>query len=164
MKKHENYRISPRNLKNLFDLETAKKANNEGKGYFQAILGVSDKLIEHYYRAAVHLLEKKEYTKAADAFFFLSFLNPFVHNFWIGLGVAHQSMAQFDKALAAYMMGELTDPDNPVTYSNAFQCHQALGHKEDAEHCFQKAMKCCGDKKEWASIKKALEQSFSTVK
>src|SRR5207249_2240917 len=57
----------------------------------QDVLGISGDRLSKLFQSAISLLHEHRYDEAIKAFELLSRLNPFVADFWIGLGVAHQS-------------------------------------------------------------------------
>jgi tetratricopeptide (TPR) repeat protein len=121
-------------------------------------LGVTDEVLTRYYQAAAKILDEKQWLNARDAFIFLNFLNPTHQNFWIGLGVAEQSLGEFSEAISAYLAAEILDSTNPVPHANAFQCHLALGHQDAADQSYKKCIEACGDKPEFASIKSSVSE------
>lgn len=122
----------------------------------QELFGVSQPVLEKYYKSALTFLSNKKWDSARDAFMFLTFLNPYVHEFWVGLGIAEQSQSHFDKAIQAYTLAEATDPEDPIPIANSFQCILAMGEKEFAQYTLDKAVKRCGDKEEFSSLKSQL--------
>lgn len=150
MDKIDEFKISRTNLADLFD-ESGQPQKN-----VQEVLGISDAILEKYYESASNLLSEKHWTDAVDAFLFLTFVSPFVQNFWIGLGIAEQSTSEYDKAITAYLIAEALNPENPVPVANAFQCFLALGEKNGAAQCWSKAVELCGDKAEWKELKQNL--------
>lgn len=122
----------------------------------QKMLGISDEVLNVYYKTAWKFLEEGNWADARDAFLFLVFLNPFVHDFWTCLGIAEQSQSKFNEALVAYTMAEATNPDNPVPIANAFQCSSALGEEVYAKYALEKAIEKCGDLPEHKDLKEKL--------
>lgn len=158
------FRISYNNLNLFYDENFAKQAFEKGLGHSQAVLGVSNEVLQRYYQAAIKVLEKQDWKNAVDAFLFLTYLNPLIYNFWLGLGVAQQSMGEYEAALTTYLMVEKLNPEDPVCYANAFQCCAALGDKETAANCYHKAIECCGDSKEWTDLRKNLKDQWEKFK
>jgi type III secretion system low calcium response chaperone LcrH/SycD len=142
MEKVDDFVINLENVERALGPNFHDKLAKEPNG-MQQLFGISPEVLERYYSIASKLLEEKQWEKARDAFLFLLFLNPCIHNFWIGLGVAEQSQQNFKQALLAYMMAETTDSNDPVVYANAFQCHLALGSRKLAMFSFQMALDCC---------------------
>jgi type III secretion system low calcium response chaperone LcrH/SycD len=138
-----------------------------GQDFPQNQFNVSDEVLSQYYSAAREYLDEENFPGARDTFLFLTFLNPAVSNFWIGLGVAEQSQGAYQKAVDAYKMGEIVDPDNPTIHANSCQCYMALKDDAKADESFEKSMTACGDKPEHKEIKTAIKEfkeSFKTSK
>jgi len=124
----------------------------------QEMLGISDEAAEKYFTIARSFLEQHNWFDARDAFMFLTFLNNYVHDYWVGLGIAEQSRGKFQEALMAYIMAEATDPADPVPLANAFQCSAALDEYDYAAYCLDKAIQLCGDSPEHAELKEKLSK------
>lgn len=122
----------------------------------QKLLDVSDDVMNKYYEVARKLLDEQNWFDARDAFMFLSFLNAYVHEFWVGLGIAQQSQSKYQEALIAYTMAEATNPQDPASIANAFQCALALGENAYALFLLDKAINCCGSATENAELKEKL--------
>lgn len=101
-------------------------------GTEQDFFKISDRMLERYYQIAERLLQDKRYDEASDAFFFLIYLNPYYHSFWVGLGVAEQGRGNFSDAAFAYLMAQATKKEDPIPYLNIAKCYLALGEKEVA--------------------------------
>ncbi|MBA3958674.1 MAG: hypothetical protein H0X51_09835 [Parachlamydiaceae bacterium] len=138
----ENYEIKLDELKKHFDSNDWETLSKEPNG-IQQMLGISDAALERFYTIGCKLLEERRWEDARDVFRFLTLLNPFVHNFWMGLGIGEQTSGNYEQAGIAYVMGEATDPDDPVVHANAYQCYLALGDTVLAERSFKRALKSC---------------------
>jgi type III secretion system low calcium response chaperone LcrH/SycD len=124
--------------------------------YFQQVLGVSNEVFEVYYRAAAFLLEAGRFEEARDAFLFLSFLNPFLHNVWMGAGIAQQSLGHYEEACNAYFMAEVIEPHDPYMHANTFQCFIALNDNLAAKESLDLAIESCGSSPEFEGLRKQL--------
>ena len=109
--------------------------------------------MEKFYQGAYNLFHQQEYRKAADAFVFLTTLNPYVHNYWLGLGMAEQLEGGYQEALLAYAMAILSDGSNPVTHYHSATCYRALNDKQSALQSLEMAIRCSGDKAEHLNLK-----------
>lgn len=151
------YRITNTNIS--YDDYKASQKIPQGT---QKLLGVSDELLAHYYSAALQLLKQHRWIDARDAFTFLTLLNPLVFDFWMGLGQACQSNAEFEPALIAYLYARMIDIENPKPLANSFQCSIALNNIDSARQFHQEALTACGDNESYADLKKQLE-SYQTL-
>ncbi|MFQ5730114.1 MAG: CesD/SycD/LcrH family type III secretion system chaperone, partial [Waddliaceae bacterium] len=82
MENMEEYKIPEEAIEKLKDPEVIRRQIEEGKT-FQEIIGYSVDTMEKFYQGAYNLFQQQEYRKAADAFVFLTTLNPYVHNYWL---------------------------------------------------------------------------------
>lgn len=155
MEKWEEYKINPENFYQVMSQKMVGTATMDDKAP-QELLGVTDEVLHHYYKAAIKLLDEHNWHDAKDAFTFLTFLNPLVHNFWVGLGIAEQSQSKFDEAILAYTMAEATDPNDPVPCANAYQCGLAIHENDFAKYSLEKAISLCGEHEEFAALKAQL--------
>ena len=153
MKKVDDYKVKPNNLRKILDPEFLKTNNPN-----QELLGVTDEILGAYYYAAVQLLEEKNWMDARDAFRFLTFLNPCMHDFWVGLGISEQAQEKFQDAFKSYVVAIETDPADPVAHANAFQCCKALGDNAIADEELKKAVECCGNEPKFSELKGKLQQ------
>lgn len=147
--KWEEYQIDTNHFYELMQQKVQSSASltSDAKETPQQLFGVTQPMLDRYYRSALKCLEQKNWENARDAFMFLTFLNPYVHDFWVGLGIAEQSQSHFDKAIQAYTLAEATDPEDPIPIANSFQCVLALGEKEYAQFMLDKALQRCGEKR-----------------
>lgn len=155
MEKIEDYKLKLDQIDQIFNSDVEEK---QAPSYdaMQKLFGISNEVLQKYYTVAVSFLEEKRWEDARDAFLFLTFLNSGIHNIWLGLGIAEQSLNQFETAIVAYLMAEATQPTDPVPHANTYQCLMALGNKELAEESYTKALECCGEAPEHADLKQRL--------
>lgn len=131
---------------------------------FQEIVGYSDETMSKFYRAARRLFEKQRYEESSDAFIFLTTMNPFVHHYWLGLGMSEQLMDEHFGALIAYNMAILIDKENPIPHYHSATCHKALHDFENARICLDHVVSLAADRQEHSQIKQqaiAAKQSLS---
>ena len=80
------------------------------KKVFQDLLGFSSDELTKLFEQAIGLLHQHRFDEAVTAFRFLTQLNPYVCDFWIGLGAALQSQGAYAEALSQYLVAEAMDP------------------------------------------------------
>ncbi len=151
----ENYKINFALAKEN-QLKFSLKELMQKENGIQQLLEISDEVLDLYYKAALHLLDEKRWKDASDAFLFLVLLNPFVHNYWIGAGIAEQSLGNFEQAIQYYVLSQASDSTDPISYAHAFQCCLALDETETAQKFLEEALECCGDKAEFSALKNNL--------
>jgi type III secretion system low calcium response chaperone LcrH/SycD len=114
------------------DLADKIEALTEEGKTFKDLFNVSDEIMKLYYSCAYDLLQKDSYEKSAHAFLFLTMLDPYVYDYWMGLGFSQSKRDEFDKALKAYGMATLINIDHPAPYLFSAQCYQQIHDKENA--------------------------------
>ncbi|MCH9610308.1 MAG: hypothetical protein S4CHLAM81_03610 [Chlamydiales bacterium] len=106
----------------LMKSETLKKA-----------FELTDYEMEELYLEAYTLYENDLVEGASNAFRFLVILDPFTPRYWMGLGASLQLIEQYEKALKAYAMVTLIDPENPAPHLYAAQILEKTGQSQEAE-------------------------------
>lgn len=124
----------------LQDEEKLAQLMQEGKT-FQEIVGFEDKTLWKFYEAAEQLYEAKRYDDAADAYLFVSTLNPYVPDFWIGLGTSQQMQGKFEDALASYTTAIEVFPTHIMPYMFAAKCCLETKDFDEAAKVFDGAIK-----------------------
>ncbi|MFQ5729370.1 MAG: SycD/LcrH family type III secretion system chaperone [Waddliaceae bacterium] len=152
------FKVPKRIQKKLKNKEWLKKELAKGKSA-QEILEFSDEAMAEFYGAAHHLLEKKQYLEAADAFLFLVTLNPRNHDYWLGLGMATQMCGNFDGAIDAYEMAAMNELESPVPYFYLAKCFFAIHDRENALKALDLAVEYAADNAEYAELKKQAVQA-----
>jgi type III secretion system low calcium response chaperone LcrH/SycD len=156
----EEYKIPPEVMEMVKDPDILRKQVEEGKT-LQEIFSFDDKTMLKFYLAAKSLFDRQEWKKAADAFMFLTSLNPYVSTYWLGLGMSEQLREEFHASLLAYAMAILTDIENPLPHYHSAKCYLALGEKHNAIQSFEMAIQCSKSKPEYAFL---LNLSVDAVK
>jgi type III secretion system low calcium response chaperone LcrH/SycD len=147
----ERFRIPTKSLELLKDPSILLAALSGGK-IMQEILGFSQEVMDKFYEKAYLLYQKKEYQRAADAFVFLTTINPRGHNYWIGLGMSEQMAGEYESALMAYTLALLMDERDPLVYYHSAACHHALGAKDDTVTALKLAIACSEHRSEHEEI------------
>lgn len=156
------FKIPEEALEKMRDPAHIKKQVDEGKT-FQEILGYTSDAMDKFYEAAHQLFQKQQYEEAADAFVFLTTLNPKVHSYWLGLGMSEQLIGEHDAALMAYGMAILTNMENPLPHYHSASCYQALLDKNSAIISLELAIRQSHGKEEYALIKEKAESFLNKL-
>lgn len=125
------FKISKKVREKLKNKELLKKEFAKGKSA-QQIMGFSDETMAKFYRAAYRLFSNKHYAEAANAFLFLVTLNPFNHDYWLGLGMSCQLCKEYEAAIDAYELAAYTKLASPVPYFYLAKCLFAIHDRESA--------------------------------
>lgn len=121
------------------NFEDFQKRLEEGK-HLQDILGFTPSMMAEFYEAASRLFEKQMYSESADAFVFLSTLNPRIDSYWIGLGMSEQMNNNYNDALIAYSMAILLNGRNPLPHYHSAACYYGLKDDVNTRVCLEMAL------------------------
>lgn len=147
----EEFKIPDEAMERLKDPEVIRSYIADGKT-FQEIIGYSTETMEKFYQGACRLFEQHRYDDAADAFVFLTTLNPYVHNYWLALGMAEQAREEYSAALVAFGMAGVNDASNPASLWHSAHCYYLIGDRKASLDVLQKLLEVCGDQQEHASL------------
>jgi type III secretion system low calcium response chaperone LcrH/SycD len=157
------FRISKRVRQKLKDRHLLKKELAAGKSA-QEIMGFTDESLAKFYGAAYHLFENRHYADAANAFLFLVTLNPYNHDYWLGLGMATQMTGDFEAAIDSYEMAAVCEVENPVPYFYLAKCLFAMHDRESALQALNLAIEQAGDNPEYDDLKQQAQKARSLLK
>lgn len=147
------FRLSPKAKAKLKNKALLRKELAEGKTA-QEIIEFSDEVMAKFYGAAYKLFEHKRYKDAANAFLFLATLNPYNHEYWLGLGMASQLSHDYEAAIDAYELAALSDITSPVPYFYLAKCLFAIHDRESALQALDLAIEAAADIEQYATLKK----------
>jgi len=114
---------------------------------------VSADEINELYQQARRLYGQKKYQESSTIFTLLTTLNPNIHYFWIGLGLSHQEIKQYETALVAYDMASWVDQSDPAPFVYAADCYLSLKGNQLAIQSLDKAIQRANDHQEYLAIK-----------
>ncbi len=98
----------------------------------QQLASVEDATVDKLYQGAKHLYDQKLFDDAADAFGFLTSLNPKIFAFWLGLGNAEFCRKRYDEALWAFAFACEANPTDPACHLLSSRCYYELGEIDNA--------------------------------
>ena len=156
------FRLPPEFLEKLGQKGWMQEQIQAGKS-LQEIIGYSDETMQKFYAAAYRLFQAEKESEAADAFLFLTALNPAVQAFWVGLGMAEQCLQHYEEALSAYAMASMTLVEDPLPYYYSAACYQALQDEDSARKSLEMALHYFGDNPAYASLKAAAMRAQSAL-
>lgn len=149
----DEFKISKKTKAKLKDKKWLKKEFAKGRAA-QDILGFSNETMAKFYGAAYRLFEHRKYVDAANAFLFLVTLNPYNHDYWLGLGMAAQMTGDFDAAVDSYEMAAACEVTNPVPYFYLAKCLFAMHDRDSAIQALDLALEHAEDIPEYAELKR----------
>jgi type III secretion system low calcium response chaperone LcrH/SycD len=140
-------------------------ALSEDDKTLEEILGVTKEIMGIYYECSREILEQKQYEHSGNAFLFMTMLNPYVYDYWIGLGLSEHLSENYDIAIKAYSMAVITNMDHPAPHFFIGQCLAAQERYEDAIAALEYTMKITVTEEEYQSfykkaraLKKGIEE------
>lgn len=151
------FEISEKVKKKLKDKKRLKELFAQGKTA-QEIMELSDITIGHFYEAAYRLFQSSRYEDAANAFLFLVTLNPYNHDFWLGLGMSTQLLGDKEAAIDAYEMAASCQIDNPVPYFYLAKCLFESHERDNALQALDLAIEYADDLPQYAELKLQAEE------
>lgn len=146
------FNISAKVKAKLKDKELLKKELAAGKTA-QEIMEFSNETMAKFYRAAYHLFENRHYLDAGNAFLFLVTLNPYNHDYWLGLGMATQMLGDYEAAIDAYEMAAMRDITSPVPYFYLAKCLFAIHDRESALQALDLALEYAEESSEYDELR-----------
>lgn len=132
----EERRIPKSALDKIKDPKILAKQVELGKT-LQEVIGFSDQEIKEFYDIASELFEIQEYQVAKESFHFLTRLNPYVLNYWLGKGMCEHLLGEYEKALISYAMAILIDPKHPIAHYHSASCYQIINDAVSAKACLK---------------------------
>ena len=102
----------------------------EKGGTWKELLGYDDQLLSAQYKYAYELYQKADYKNAAAAFSYLTLLNPYDYNFWMGLGISKQADRFFEEAIVSFVSASAMNEKNPTPHLHLAQCFYKLNVRE----------------------------------
>ncbi len=124
----------------------------------QEFVGVDDAVIETLYQAGKRLYDKQLFDDAADAFGFLTLLDPDNYAFWLALGNAEYERKHFKEALSAYSTICRAIPDDPACHLSVSRCYMKIGEIDKAITALDLCLSAIEKSNEYVAWKEDLVQ------
>lgn len=159
----EEFHLSAEAIEKMRDPESIKAYFEEGKT-FQDLLGYTEESMEKLYKAAYGLFQQRKYRECTDAFTFLTTVNPFIHNYWLGLGMSEQMIEDYEAALIAYAMATMTNLKSPVAHYHSASCYWLLGDTSSALTALDLAVERAEAEEQYADYLQAAEALRTKMK
>lgn len=152
------FKLSKKVKTKLKNKPLLKKLFAKGKSA-QEILEFSDETMVKFYQAAYKLLDHHLYLDAANAFLFLVTLNPYNHDYWLGLGMSSQFCHDYEAAIDAYEMSAACKIDDPTPYFYLAKCLFAIHDRKSALMAFDLAIEYADYQEEYTDLKQEAEKA-----
>lgn len=157
------FKISKKVKEKLKNKKLLKKELAEGKTA-QELMEFSNETMAKFYAGAYRLFEHRKYVDAGNAFLFLVTLNPYNHDYWLGLGMSTQMNGDFEGAIDAYEMAAICQLNNPIPYFYLAKCLFAVHDRESALQAIDLAIEYAGDDVQYSSLKQQAVIAKSLLK
>lgn len=134
---------------------------------FQESFGLSNFVPYCFYVVAYNLINEKQYSDSADLFLLLTMLNPYVKDYWMGLGISEQENTKYDVAINSFAMCSMLDKTDPMPHVSSAQCYLNVNDRDSAERELSEANAIVGTlehPEEWNAILDQLQSSIDNVK
>jgi type III secretion system low calcium response chaperone LcrH/SycD len=124
----------------------------------QETLKLSKEKLLEFYQVAFTFFEGEYYQEASNLYLFLTFLNPHVSSFWVGLGMTEEMQEHYDSAIGAYLTAlDLNENDlQPVLY--CAECLNKMNKPKKAKELLQFAMRQLRDVPSYQEFKKQAQR------
>ncbi len=146
----EEFKIPDEATERLKDPEVIRSQIEEGLT-FQEVLGYQEEQMEKFYHVGYQLFQQQEYNKATEAFVFLTTLNPYIYQYWLGLGMSEQMIGNYQGALLAYAMAIMNNVEDPKAHYYSASCYRSLNDKECAINSLLITIRLAKEKEEYAN-------------
>lgn len=107
---------------------------------FQDVLGISREELTTLYEHALDYMYAARFDEAQAAFLFLTKINPYAADFWVGLGACHLQHEEYKQAFDAFIMALTMEPSSFECYSYAIEACIALKNYDQAESLLKQAV------------------------
>lgn len=111
----------------------------------QQAFGITSFEMEQLYEEGYAFYQEGRYHHALNLFRWLVLFNPYVAKYWMGFAATQHLLKREEKALHAYAVAALLEPENPYPHYNAFLCY---GGGEEGEKALKLALERCVGKYE----------------
>lgn len=78
-------------------------------------------MMQNFFLSATALLEKGEFAKALDVFFFLVTIDNSSLPFWLGLGISHDALGNFPEAVNSFLRAACLNPKCVEAYEGVIR-------------------------------------------
>lgn len=127
-------------------------------GTLQEFAHVDDATMNVFFQAAKRLEKQQRFNDAADAFGFLTGLNPQRYMFWLALGNAEYLSKRYEEALGAYVRACMANPRDPMCHIASSRCYVAIGEILNAINALELALFVMDERPEYGDWRTRVEK------
>jgi type III secretion system low calcium response chaperone LcrH/SycD len=130
----------------------------------QESFGINNEEMELLYYEAYQAYQSDKYQEAFELFRWLTILNTFEKNYWMGFAATCQMQEKFESALKAYAITYFLDTDSPYPHYHAYQCYLSMNNHQEAQTALLLAREKTGHNPLYQSLKNTIEQKLINLK
>lgn len=143
--------------------KSVKQATTGGKTA-KDVLGLTDAMVEGIYGQAYRLYNTGKFRDASQIFRLLLMLNATEVKYAMGLAACYHMLKEYQTAIGAYTMVSVIDPNNPIPFYHVSDCYIKTGDNLSAIVALDMAIKRCGEKPEFRTIKDRATMTIEGLK
>lgn len=128
------------------------------------VLGLSDQMVEGIYGQAYRFYQTGRYQDASQLFRLLIMINSTDPKFTLGLAACLHMLKDYKSAVEAYALCGIIDPESPIPHYHASDCYLQMKDKVSALISLELAVKRCGEKAEYKTLKDRALLTIETIK
>lgn len=102
------------------------------KESFQDLLQVSNRFTFWIYDLGSRFFQDKQYLESFSLFQFLTDLNPFIYEYWLGLGMSQRNRREEEQALYSFMVAAALSPSHPIPRYHIADIYAERGCRQEA--------------------------------
>lgn len=145
--------------------------NNENKNvdfshYYQhlpwMVSGIHPEELDKLYAYACNCFQMDELEKAKKIFYFLTRLDHLHFDYWLSLGLCYQRLTQHQEAIFCFSFSSMIKLSDPRSSLFAGVSYKLLNNRKFSERCFNTAIKLCGQKEEYKSMREYINKLLNS--
>jgi len=118
--------------------------------------GLTEEAMEGVYALAYNTFRAGKYENAQKLFVFLTVYDHFNAKYWKGLGACRYNLGNYQGALQAYGMAQVSNPTDPRPQLRGAECCLAMNQRDNAVAALQAYLEMAqGNPKETDNLKRA---------
>lgn len=130
----------------------------------QELAAINNATVEKLYQGAKRLFDQKQFDDSADAFNFLTTLNPNTYAFWMGLGNSEFHRKKYEEALWAFAWACKAEPSDPTCHLISSRCYKEIGEIDNAINALEIVLYVIEGRPEFTDWKPMVEQELVQLK
>lgn len=104
----------------------------------QQLMGISDETLNSIYTVGSALVDEKAFNDASPIFQALCFFDPWVGEYWLGLGICLFNLNEYYQALEILSMAQILQPDKAAAFVYSAFCNFKMNQFEQLSEDIKK--------------------------